>query len=241
MRPATARSGQALPVHATRPAAAITATLASASLRLNSQIARTLASPSRKRASTKADTTLIASATTPIVPISSASGAVAFRARQIAKPITPTPSAPRNNPCVSATFALARHRFGTTGYAEHYTRRVMEMAGHATQSGARAIWLGLPNMREAQFAGAVRQLNAIQQAAAETAGAVWVDTWEATSDAEGRYLPAVGEPSAARTFRAEDGVHFTGWGYLRIGSLLFDQAAAHFPDLAPGLGRLAEA
>ncbi|OYW10656.1 MAG: hypothetical protein B7Z53_00420, partial [Rhodospirillales bacterium 12-71-4] len=135
----------------------------------------------------------------------------------------------------------ARHRFGTTGYAEHYTRRVMEMAGHATQSGARAIWLGLPNMREAQFAGAVRQLNAIQQAAAETAGAVWVDTWEATSDAEGRYLPAVGEPSAARTFRAEDGVHFTGWGYLRIGSLLFDQAAAHFPDLAPGLGRLAEA
>ncbi|CAH0498842.1 hypothetical protein NVSP9465_03936 [Novosphingobium sp. CECT 9465] len=68
MRPATARSGQALPVHATRPAAAITATLASASLRLNSQIARTLASPSRKRASTKADTTLIASATTPIVP-----------------------------------------------------------------------------------------------------------------------------------------------------------------------------
>lgn len=135
----------------------------------------------------------------------------------------------------------ARHRFGTPGYAEHYARRVTEMVGHATQGGARALWLGLPNMREAQFAGAVRQLNAIQQAAAEAAGAIWVDTWEATSDAEGRYLPAVPVQTTTRPFRAEDGVHFTGWGYLRIATLAFDAAAEHFPELAPGLGRLAEA
>jgi len=134
-----------------------------------------------------------------------------------------------------------RHRFGTPGYAEHYTRRVAEMVTHATGSGARAVWLGLPNMREPQFAGAARQLNAIQQAAAEAAGAIWVDTWEATSDAEGRFLPAVPQPAATRVFRAEDGVHFTGWGYLRIGALLFEAAAEHFPDLAPGLGRLTEA
>jgi hypothetical protein len=134
-----------------------------------------------------------------------------------------------------------RHRFGTPGYAEHYARRVTEMVTHATDAGARAVWLGLPNMREAQFAGAVRQLNAIQQAAAEAAGAIWVDTWEATSDAEGRFLPAVPLPATTHVFRAEDGVHFTGWGYLRIGALLFDAAAEHFPELAPGLGRLTEA
>ncbi|WP_439595515.1 DUF459 domain-containing protein [Falsiroseomonas sp.] len=134
-----------------------------------------------------------------------------------------------------------RHRFGTPGYAEHYARRVVEMTGHAVHAGARVLWLGLPNMREPQFAGAARQLNAIQQAAAASAGAQWVDTWDATSDADGRYLPSVPVQTATRVFRAEDGVHFTGWGYLRIGALLFDTAAERFPELAPGLGRLTEA
>lgn len=88
-----------------------------------------------------------------------------------------------------------------------------------------------------------RQLNTTQQAAAEAAGAIWVDTWDATSDAEGHFLPAIPLPAiplpaTTRVFRAEDGVHFTGWGYLRIGALLFDAAAKRFPDLAPGLGRL---
>ncbi|MGX9963227.1 DUF459 domain-containing protein [Roseomonas sp. F4] len=134
-----------------------------------------------------------------------------------------------------------RHRFGTPGYAEHYGRRVTEMVSHATQAGCRVVWLGLPNMRETQFAGAARQLNSIQHDAAEAAGAVWVDTWEATSDAQGRFLPAVAMETSTRSFRAEDGVHFTGWGYLRIGTLLFDAAAERFPELAPGLGRLTDA
>ncbi|MFC3026694.1 MULTISPECIES: DUF459 domain-containing protein [Roseomonadaceae] len=133
-----------------------------------------------------------------------------------------------------------RYRFGSAGYAEHYARRVTEMVGHATQAGSRVVWLGLPNMRESQFAGAVRQLNTIQHDAALAAGAVWVDTWEATSDAEGRYMPAIALETASRSFRAEDGVHFTSWGYLRIAGLLFDAASEHFPELEPALGRLSE-
>lgn len=133
-----------------------------------------------------------------------------------------------------------RYRFGSAGYVEHYARRVTEMVGHATQAGSRVVWLGLPNMREAQFAGAARQLNAIQHDAALAAGAVWVDTWEATSDAEGRYMPAIAQETASRSFRAEDGVHFTGWGYLRIAGLLFEAASEHFPELGPALGRLTE-
>lgn len=106
--PATVRSGHARPVQPTSAAATITAILAIASLRLNSQIAFTLASPSRKRARSNAAVTLTARATIPIPPINSASGTVAFSARQIAKAITPRPSAPRNSPCVSATCARAR-------------------------------------------------------------------------------------------------------------------------------------
>lgn len=137
--------------------------------------------------------------------------------------------------------ARARHAFGTAAFSEAYGQRVAEMAGNAVQGGARAVWLGLPNMRETQFAGAVRQLNAIQQAAAEAAGAVFLPTWEATSDAQGRYMAALALERATRSLRAEDGVHFTDFGYRRIATLLFETAGEQFPELAPCLGRFGEA
>ncbi|KAK0348879.1 hypothetical protein LTR94_035359, partial [Friedmanniomyces endolithicus] len=100
-------------------------------------IARTLASPSRKRASNIAERTLIARATTPITPISSASGAVALSARQTAKPITPNPNVPRNNPCVSATRARAR--------ADHASAsrpiRVIEPSPRKSSESAFSAWL----------------------------------------------------------------------------------------------------
>ena len=135
----------------------------------------------------------------------------------------------------------ARYQFGTQAFADLYGQRVAEMVGNGTQAQAKVVWLGLPNMREASFAGAARQLNAIQQAAAEAAGAIWVETWQATSDAEGRYLPALATERATRNLRAEDGVHFTDFGYRRIATLLFDAVGEHFPELAAGLGRLTEA
>jgi len=135
----------------------------------------------------------------------------------------------------------ARHAFGSAGFADLYGQRVAEMVGNAVQGGARAIWLGLPNMRETQFAGAVRQLNTIQQTAAEGAGALFLPTWDATSDEQGRYMPALALERATHSLRAEDGVHFTHFGYRRIATLLFDAAGERFPDLAPCLGRFGEA
>ncbi|TCH96379.1 DUF459 domain-containing protein [Roseococcus sp. SYP-B2431] len=131
-----------------------------------------------------------------------------------------------------------RFAFGTQGFADGYGRRVTEMVAPALASGARVVWFGLPNMRNAQFAGAARQLNEIQQNAVVMAGGVFIPTWEATSDPQGRFTPSVTLDRGARTFRAEDGVHFTDWGYRRIASLFFDEVDHFFPDLAPGLGRL---
>lgn len=131
-----------------------------------------------------------------------------------------------------------RFAFGTAGFAEAYARRVTEMVTPALASGARVVWFGLPNMRNAQFAGAARQLNEIQYNAVTIAGGTWIPTWDATSDPEGRFLPSVALERGPRSFRAEDGVHFTDWGYRRIASLFFDEVDHFFPELAPGLGRL---
>jgi uncharacterized protein len=134
----------------------------------------------------------------------------------------------------------SRHAFGTQAFAEAYGRRVGEMVTRAVESGSRAVWFGLPNVREARFAGAVRQLNEIQQNAAIAAGAVWIPTWEATSDPQGHFKSSVSLERGARGFRAEDGVHFTEWGYRRIAALFFDEVDNIFPELAPTLGRLSD-
>ena len=134
----------------------------------------------------------------------------------------------------------SRHAFGTQAFADGYGRRVGEMVAGAVQGGARVVWFGLPNMREGRFAHAVRQLNEIQQIASVAAGAVWVPTWDATSDPQGRFMPSVQLERGARGLRAEDGVHFTEWGYRRMASLFFDEAENVFPELAPGLGRVNE-
>ncbi len=133
-----------------------------------------------------------------------------------------------------------RYAFGTAGFADGYAKRVEEMVAPGIETGARVAWFGLPNMRNAQFADAARQLNDIQQAAAERAGAVWIPTWDATSDAQGRFLPSVTSDRGSRLFRADDGVHFTDWGYRRIASLFFDDVDHFFPELAPGLGRISD-
>jgi hypothetical protein len=128
----------------------------------------------------------------------------------------------------------ARHQFGTPGFVEAYRHAVAEMAGAAVDAGAKAVWLGLPNMRDPQMAGAARTLNEIQQAGATSRGATFIPTWEATSDGEGRYLP-VSLGQRPLPFRAEDGVHFTDHGYRRVAAMMFDRVAQGFPDLAAGL------
>lgn len=134
-----------------------------------------------------------------------------------------------------------RFDFGTEGFAEHYRQRVAGMVAAATEAGGRAVWLGLPNMREARMASAAKTLNDLQSAAAEGAGALPVATWKATSDPQGRYLAAMEGARGTRPMRAEDGVHFTDYGYRRVAKVAFDAASERFTEFAGDLAGIGEA
>lgn len=134
-----------------------------------------------------------------------------------------------------------RFDFGTEGFAEHYRQRVSGMVAAATEAGGRALWLGLPNMREARMASAAKTLNDLQSGAAEGAGALPVATWKATSDPQGRYLAAMEGARGTRPMRAEDGVHFTDYGYRRVAKVAFDAAAERFAEFAGDLAGIGEA
>lgn len=125
--------------------------------------------------------------------------------------------------------ARARLQFGTEAFATAYGARVRRITAEAVEAGTKVAWIGLPNMRDNQFAAAARTLNTIQEAAATEAGAVWVPTWTATSDDQGRFRAALGEDR--RRFRAEDGVHFSDHGYRRIAGLAFAQVAEADPEI----------
>ncbi|MCO6418827.1 GDSL-type esterase/lipase family protein [Siccirubricoccus sp. KC 17139] len=126
-----------------------------------------------------------------------------------------------------------RFPFGSPAYAEAYAARVAAMAEHARASGAVVAWLGLPNMREPGFAQFARQLNEIQERGARAGGALWVPSWDATSDPEGQFRASLaGTDRVERRLRADDGVHFSELGYRAIAKLAFTAVAVETPVLA---------
>lgn len=130
-----------------------------------------------------------------------------------------------------------RHAFGTPGYADAYAARVAAMTEHAHNSGAVVAWLGLPNMREPAFAAFARSLNEIQERGARASGALWVPSWEATSDPNGQFrVSLAGADRVERKLRADDGVHFSDLGYRSIARLAFEAVAAEQAEWAEPLG-----
>ncbi len=138
--------------------------------------------------------------------------------------------------------AHARYQFGTPAFAEAYGAKVSLMTRDARDRGVTVAWIGLPNMRDSAFAGAARKLNEIQEAAARNAGALWVPSWDATSDPTGHFRPSLPGPGQTeRRFRADDGVHFSDIGYRTIARLAFASIAAQLPEFAEALNGAAEA
>jgi hypothetical protein len=134
-----------------------------------------------------------------------------------------------------------RFQFGSAGFAEAYGGRMAAMTEIAHAAGAAVAWIGLPNMRSASWAEAARRLNEIQAQAAQDAGALWLPTWDATSDSAGLFRPSIpGADRAEHRFRADDGVHFSDLGYRRIALLAFAGIAAEIPEFAPPLTAASE-
>lgn len=138
--------------------------------------------------------------------------------------------------------ARARYQFGTPAFAEAYGAKVAAMTKDAREGGAEVAWIGLPNMRDSGFAGAARRLNEIQEAAAREAGALWVPSWDATSDPTGHFRPSLPGPNRTeQRFRADDGVHFSDIGYRTIARMAFASIAEQLPSYAEPLQDAAQA
>lgn len=103
------------------------------------------------------------------------------------------------------------------GWRVAYAQRVEEMVAAFRAKTIPVVWVGLPIMRAERYGADVKLINAIARAAAERAGASFVETWERFADEAGFYDSDGPDVNGRVTrLRAGDGVYFTHAGALKL-------------------------
>jgi hypothetical protein len=108
--------------------------------------------------------------------------------------------------------------FGTPGWRQVYGARVDALAALLKAEGAAVYWVGLPKMRAEGFDAKARLIDAVIQQRMAADGVRFIPLDAVTEDRTGAYaayLPA-GADGRMTLMRANDGIHMSMPGYLRI-------------------------
>lgn len=105
----------------------------------------------------------------------------------------------------------------TPRWKEVYAQRVEAMVAPFKAKNVPVVWVGLPIMKSERYGADMASLNEIARAAAQKAGANFVETWERFADESGHFS-AIGPDVVGRPtrLRASDGIHFTQAGAVKL-------------------------
>lgn len=110
------------------------------------------------------------------------------------------------------------HDFGTDGWKAAYARRVDDLVAMLRGQNVAVYWVGLPAMKRAGFDAKMMLINEVVSARMTALQVPYIETEGITQNAEGEYdayLPETGT-GRRRLMRANDGIHMSMAGYLRI-------------------------
>ncbi|WP_309629139.1 DUF459 domain-containing protein [Brevundimonas sp.] len=110
------------------------------------------------------------------------------------------------------------HDFGTDGWKTAYAKRVDDLVAMLRGQNVAVYWVGLPAMKRASFDARMMLINGVVSARMAALGVPYIETETITQNAEGEYdayLPETGT-GRRRLMRANDGIHMSMAGYLRI-------------------------
>lgn len=126
------------------------------------------------------------------------------------------------------------HAFGSPGWKTAYSARIDAVLGVFREHSVDTVWVGLPVMRKDESNVAAETLNALFAAGAERAGIPFVPTIEDFKGPDGQFAISLPDPTQRqRLVRAEDGVHFTIYGYELIAAKVLAAVRDNFPSSAP--------
>jgi uncharacterized protein len=108
-------------------------------------------------------------------------------------------------------------KVGTPGWEEIYGQRVEAFIKKLRAANIAVYWVGLPVMRSPGQSTDAEAMNNLFREKAFINGAKFIDTWNGFTDESGRYS-AYGPDMTGQVkrLRANDGVHFTMRGYLKL-------------------------
>ncbi len=109
------------------------------------------------------------------------------------------------------------HAFGTPGWKAAYGQRIDDLVGLLRARDITVYWVGLPRMKRESFDARMQLINSVVEGRMTALGVPLIETTTATSGPSGdyeAYLPD--REGRRRLMRANDGIHMTMAGYLRI-------------------------
>ena len=109
------------------------------------------------------------------------------------------------------------HDFGTDGWKAAYARRIDDLVGLLRSRDVAVYWVGLPRMKSARFDGRMSLINEVVEARMRALGVPYLETVSLTSGEDGGYEAYLPNASGRKVLmRANDGIHMSMAGYLRI-------------------------
>jgi uncharacterized protein len=122
-----------------------------------------------------------------------------------------------------------RLKVGTDAWREVFGKRVEAFVKKLREANIAVYWVGLPIMRSADQNTQAEALNDLFREKAFINGAKFVETWNGFTDDAGRYSAYGPDMSGqVKRLRADDGVHLTMRGYLKLAHFVEKQLR---PDL----------
>lgn len=111
-------------------------------------------------------------------------------------------------------------QFGSAAWKTEYGRRASDIISAFQKQQAKVIWVGLPYPRREDYQKPYRLISDAQMAAAKADSAAFVDIWKSFL-VDGAYSSFGLDVNYKKALiRAEDGIHFTEAGYIKVASLL---------------------
>ena len=111
-------------------------------------------------------------------------------------------------------------QFGSEKWKAEYGRRVAEILSSFQSNNSKVIWVGLPFPRREDYQGPYREISDTQKAAVSRNSGSFIDIWSSFL-VNGQYSSFGLDASNKKALiRADDGIHFTEAGYIKVADLL---------------------
>lgn len=116
------------------------------------------------------------------------------------------------------------HAFGSDGWKAVYAQRIDDLVTLLRSRDVAVYWVGLPRMKGERFDAKMGVINELVEARMKALNVPFIETLTATSNGNGEYEAYLANDEGRRVLaRANDGIHMSMNGYLRISRPVADR------------------